>query len=92
MEKQAVITKVVEAVAQVQEASGRQNSGIRSSTCPVRDVEGFDSLSGVEATVILSESLGVDLPDNTFVSKDGRRALSVTEIASNILVGEGAQQ
>jgi len=96
MENQEVITKVVQAVAQVQEVSGRPSGGIGSSTRPVRDMEGFDSLSGVEATVVLSESLGVDLPDdyNPFVSKDGRRALSVSEIADNlcILVGEEVKQ
>ena len=46
-------------------------------------VEGFDSLSGVEAAVMLSESLGVRLPEdyNPFISKDGKQALSVREIA-----------
>ncbi len=96
MEKQEVITKVVQAVAQVQEISGRPSSGIGSSTRPVGGVEGFDSLSGVEATVVLSESLGVELPVdyNPFVSKGGQRAMSVSEIANNlcILVGEEVKQ
>ena len=40
----------------------------------------------VEATVMLSKSLGVDLPldYNPFVSSDGKRALSVGEIADNL--------
>ena len=86
MEKQEVVTKVIQTVAQVQEASGRSSAGIGASTRPVRDVEGFDSLSGVEATVMLSESLGVALPEdyNPFISKDGKRALSVGEIADTL--------
>ena len=93
MEKQEIVTKVVQTVAQVQEMSGRSSSGIGVSTRPVRDMEGFDSLSGVEATVMLSESLGIDLPEdyNPFVSQDGKRALSVGEIAANLITYLGAE-
>ena len=62
MDRQELVTKVVQTVAHVQEVSGRPSAGIGASTRPVSGVEGFDSLSGVEATVMLSESLGVDLP------------------------------
>ena len=93
MEKQEIVTKVVHAVAQVQEMSGRSNAGLGASTRPVQDMEGFDSLSGVEATVMLSESLGVDLPEdyNPFISNDGKRALSVSEIADNLSTYIGAE-
>ena len=83
MHKQEIVVKVAQTVAQIQEMSGRSSAGIGVSTCPVGGVEGFDSLSGVEATVMLSESLGVSLPEdyNPFISEDGKRALSVGEIA-----------
>ena len=86
MDKIEVMQKVNHAVTQVQEASGRPLENINHSTRPIKDVAGFDSLSGVEATVILSESLGGDLPDdyNPFVSEDGRRALSVSEVTDNL--------
>jgi hypothetical protein len=86
MEKAEIMEKVIEAVRQVQELSGRPVGNIGRRTCPIRDVEGFDSLSGIEATVILSESLKQDLPEeyNAFISKDGRRALSVIEITENL--------
>ena len=86
MDKQELVTKVVQTVARVQEVSGRSSAGIGASTRPVGGVEGFDSLSGVEATVMLSESLGVDLPEeyNPFISSDGKRALSVGEIADTL--------
>ena len=93
MEIQDIVTKVVETVAQVQELSGRSSAGIGSSTRPVGGVEGFDSLSGVEATVMLSESLRVDLPEdyNPFISNDGKLALSVGEIADNLSTYIGAE-
>lgn len=86
MNRQEIVTKVIEAVVQVQDVSGRPNAGIGASTRPVGGVDGFDSLSGVEATVMLSESLGVDIPEvcNPFVSSDGKRALSVGEIADTL--------
>lgn len=86
MEKHEIVDKIVEAITQVQEASGRPSSDIGVSMRPVQDVEGFDSLCGVEATVVLSDSLGIDLPEdcNPFISKDGRRALSVEEIADTL--------
>ena len=86
MEKQDIVNRVVQTVVQVQEASGRASGAIDVTTRPLRDMEGFDSLSGLEATVLLSESLGVDIPDtcNPFISEDGNRALSVSEIADTI--------
>ena len=93
MEKQEIVRTVVQTVAQVQEVSGRASGSIDASTRPLRDVEGFDSLSGLEATVMLSESLGVDLPDNynPFISKDGNRALSVREIADSLSTHIGCE-
>lgn len=97
MEKNEVVGKVIDAVRQVQETSGRPVGNISPSTRSIGDVVGFDSLSGVEATVILSESLGHELPAdyNAFVSKDGRRALSISEITDNlceIIGGEAASK
>ena len=93
MGKQEIVTMVVQTVVQVQEASGRASGGIDASTRPLRDVAGFDSLSGLEATVMLSESLGVDLPEdyNPFISKDGNWALSVSEIADNLSTHIGSE-
>ena len=87
MDKSQIVETVLSAVRQVQEVSGRPLGEIDSRTRPIGDVEGFDSLSGIDAIVILSESLGYDLPDdrNPFISKDRRRALSVSEMADNLL-------
>ena len=85
MDKAAVTQQVIQAVAQVQEASGRSAEGIGASTKPIGGASGFDSLNGIEVTVALSQSLGNELPnDNLFVSEDGKRALSISEIADNL--------
>ena len=93
MEKREIVTKVVQTVVEVQDTSGRASAGIDASTRPLQDVEGFDSLSSLEATVMLSESLGVTLPDNynPFISKDGNKALSVNEIADRLRTQIGSE-
>ena len=86
MDKQEIITKVIQTVTQVQEVSGRPSVGIGLSTRPVADVEGFDSLCSVEATVMLAADLGIDVPRdyNPFISEDGKRALAIDEIADTL--------
>lgn len=93
MDRPDIVTTVVETIAKVQELSGRPSVGIGASTCPIGGVEGFDSLSGVEATIILSESLGADLPGdyNPFISEDGKRALSISEIADGVSTALGLE-
>lgn len=97
MDEKEVMGKIIAVVRQVQETSGRPVGDINPSTRPIGDVPGFDSLNGVEASVILSESLGYELlaDYNTFVSKDGRRALTVSEITDNLcktIGGEAASK
>ncbi|MDE2824068.1 MAG: hypothetical protein OXK79_11265 [Chloroflexota bacterium] len=86
MDRQEIVNKVIETVAQVQDVSGRSSADIGVSTRPVGGVEGFDSYSGVEATAMLSASLAIDLPKdyNPFISRDGKRAQSVGEIADSL--------
>ena len=85
MNNKEVMEKVVQAVVKVQEVSGRATGVIGSGTKPIGGAEGFDSLNGIEATLILSESLDYELPDdNIFVSEDGDRALSIAEVTANV--------
>ncbi len=85
MDKERVTQQVIQAVVEVQEASGRAAGGIGAATRPIGDAMGFDSLSGIEVTVALAQSLGHELPDdNLFVSEDGRRARSIAEVADNL--------
>ena len=94
MDKAIVTQQIVQAVLHVQEASGRATGGIGPSTRPIGGAAGFDSLNGVEVTVSLSQSLGYELPDdNLFVSQDGKRALSISEIAEKVFktIGAGSE-
>ena len=85
MDRDAIVRQVMDAVVEIQQASGRSIEGIGPDTRPFKDVEGFDSLSGVEATVLLSETLGRDLPDSVFAPEQGNRMLSINEIADRVL-------
>lgn len=85
MERNQVFRKVVEAIRIVQETSGRDLDGIIADTNVYAGIDGFDSLNGIEATVILSESLGnTELPDDLFLPEDGHRDITVGEIANRI--------
>lgn len=85
MNKEKVMEKVIQAVVHVQEVSGRATGVVGSGTKPIGGAEGFDSLNGIEATLILSESLDYKLPDdNIFVSEGGDRALSIAEVTANV--------
>lgn len=58
---------------------------LKSGAKPVGGVEGFDSYSGVVATIQLEVKLGVSLTtDNVFLSKDGNHARTVEDIVDSI--------
>ncbi len=85
MDKHDAVNKVVAAITEVLEASGRTVTNIEPATCPFQDLEGFDSLSGVEATESLSSALGQDLPDSVFSCTGGDGTLSVSQVADNLM-------
>ena len=85
MNKIEAVRIVTEVLTDIQAISGRNPTQISESTCPIGDLEQFDSLNGVEATVELSDRLGIDLPGiNAFVNESGTKALTVSEIADGI--------
>lgn len=85
MDRESVMKHVVRAVEKVQEISGREIGTIDPDTKPIGDTTGFDSLNGMEVTVALTESLDHEFPnDNIFVSKDGRKALTISEVVDNL--------
>ncbi len=90
MDEKEILQRLVETVAEVQEMSGCAPVEIGAKTCPIYDLDGFDSLRGVETTVVLAIKLKCEFKAgkgevNVFVSKDGRRALSLEETV-NLLV------
>ena len=82
MKKEEAVKNVIQVLDQLQKDSGRQAVRMSASTCPIGDLEQFDSLNGVEATVEIADKLNVELPGvSVFVDETGTRALSVSEIA-----------
>jgi len=71
---------------QVQAASGRSHPHITDRTKPIGDLEEFDSLMAVEASVLLEQELSVTLAEGIpFISATGRkRALTVADIVERI--------
>ena len=85
MKKPEAVKVVIDVLTSVQKVSGREVGEITSSTCPIGDLDGFDSLNGVEASALLSDRIGFELPGvNAFVNEKGTNALSVNQIADAV--------
>ena len=85
MNKAKVIEVIANVLTELQSISGRESVPISGTTCPIGDLDGFDSLNGVEATVELSDRLDLDLPGvNGFVNEQGNKALTLSQVADNI--------
>ncbi len=86
MEPEAVERVIIEVLVGIQTISSRTSAPIDRETKPIGDLPGFDSLSGLEATVELAGRLECAIPDdvNLFVHERGTRALRVREIAQRL--------
>jgi acyl carrier protein len=58
---------VTEAIAEIQEISGRAVPFLGDETCPIRDIEGFDSVNCVELVCEISSSVGFEIDDRLFI-------------------------
>lgn len=85
LDKQAVRVALVAVLRQVQKTSGRPCPEITETTKPIGDLQGFDSLLAVEATVLLEQKLGCTLADIPFLSESGTRALRFGAIVERTL-------
>jgi hypothetical protein len=90
MNRDEILRCLVETVVEVQQLSGCTAMEVNAKTSPIHDLDGFDSLRGVETTVLLAAKLKCEFKAgkgdvNVFISKDGRRALSVEEAVSRLL-------
>lgn len=80
-----VLSVLLDVLTSIQQNSGRDIAAISGDTCPVGDLDGFDSLNGVEATVELADRLGIEISGTSvFVNESGTKALSVTEVAERL--------
>jgi hypothetical protein len=81
---------LIESLLEVQRQSGREVPSLGDDSVPFDDLPGFDSINGVEAEVLLSERLAVDLKHLPFLD-EGDRHLTVGEIARAVAAEIGAQ-
>ena len=90
MTKETIETALCECIEEIQEMSGEEAAEVSPETCPIVELEGFDSLRGVEATVLLELKLDLAIDAskgnvNLFVSPDGQSAMTIGEIVQRII-------
>ena len=92
MLESTVTDAVTQALRQVQELGGYEWVDLAPGAKVIGCLEGFDSLTGIEATVLVEQNvasaLGLDAvslgKDSIFVSDDGRKALSLKQVIAKV--------
>ncbi|MCT7983101.1 hypothetical protein NG796_07330 [Laspinema sp. A4] len=84
MTSNEVEVKLIEVLQGIQSDSGYDGSGIVGTTCPLSNLEGFDSMLWPVAISMLAAALDVNIPNdkNIFLSEDGKRRLNISESAA----------
>jgi acyl carrier protein len=94
MDNRTIRAAVIAALNTVQTSSGKPLPKVKDDTTPIGEVEAFDSLSGVEATILIEQQLGCTLAaGSAFVSPDGKKALTISGIVERVgkmIVHKGA--
>lgn len=83
MNQNEVEVKLIEVLQDIQSDGGYDRSQITGTTCPLRDLEGFDSMLCPVAISILATTLKINIPNekNIFLSEDGVRQLTISQSA-----------
>ena len=86
MDPEWVKTKLVEVLRKIQRDGGYEDADIVVSAIPLDDLEGFDSKVAVVSIKRLARVLGITIPKNKNIYREGGRSrgrkLSVAEIAA----------
>ena len=81
MDRDKIESEVVAVLQAVQKSSGETYVNLGADDKPIGKLGGFDSLTGIEATIMIEERIGCDIDRNSaFVTEDGRRASTLAEI------------
>lgn len=85
---------VVATLAEVQDASGQTIPDLTDSTCPLVELPGFDSLSSIEAIVLLGTKLEVEFgyEFSPFVDVRTKRPTDLAGIVYAVAREVGASQ
>ena len=85
MTRKEATALVIEKLKEIQENSERPVPEITGRTKPIGDLEGFDSLNGVELASVICDAVPLGEMRNICASVDGTRALTVREIAERVM-------
>jgi len=85
MDRKKVIEVVIEKLTEIQTISDREKAAISEDTVPIGDLAEFDSMNGVEFASMIDEVFNIGDVGNLCASKDGKKAITVGEIADRIL-------
>jgi acyl carrier protein len=83
MNPEDVKDQFIEVLTEIQTDSGYGETPISGTTCPMTDLEGFDSLLCIEAINMLADKLNVEIPSNQIdkigLSQDGKQSLTIDQ-------------
>ena len=84
MNKKKIHDLVVETLEFIQELGGQEKVDINDDTVPIGQLPGFDSMNGVELSMMISEHIPMEKNVRLCVSDDGKKALSVRQIIERL--------
>src|SRR5947209_1753205 len=86
MDEERVRVQLVEVLQTIQRESGYGEVSLAGDTCPLDDLEGFDSKIAPVAITLLTQATGISIPNrkNIFVGRDGRQHLTVDQIVHDV--------
>ena len=83
MDAEGIKSMVVAVLKEAQEISGEDYVDIGPGDNPLGKLDGFDSLKGIEVTVMIEGRVGCEIArDSLFVSEDGGGATTLAEICA----------
>jgi hypothetical protein len=86
-----VQVRLIEVLTAVQSGAGRSTPNISEETVPLDHLEGFDSLSGVEAAVLLSEAIEIEIDRLPLVAPATGKSLTLKEIVDALIKEYGSR-
>jgi len=85
MKRREILSLVVETLRSIQEMNGKEIGDINEDTVPIGQLPGFDSLTGIEFTIMVDNQIPLPKTVRLCVSDDEKKALSVGQIVNRIM-------
>ena len=82
---------LIEVITEIQAGSGRPIPEIDGELCPIGDLDGFDSLNGLEVSCELSQRLDCDITPDLMVPNFPWKQLTIDEIVGRLQKAVEAQ-